>query len=125
MPPIRNFILSLFVFTLGVGLLDFIWIRYSPLNYHFPHPWIILAFFFTVTALFHLGLLRSSQKSPASIVRFYMTTSAIKLFAYLLIMVAYLYIDKAHGKIFALGFLGHYFLFSAFELTALLRHFKR
>jgi hypothetical protein len=123
--PIRKFIVSLLVYTLFVGILDFLWIRFAPARLHFPHPWIVLGFFFTVTILFHLGVVRSAEKSPAAIIRFYMLTSGIKLLSYVIIMVAYLYIDKPHGKLFAIGFLGHYFIFSAFELTSLLRHFKK
>ena len=70
-------------------------------------------------------IIKASEKTPSAIIRVYMMSSALKLFAYILIIVIFMLYDKVSGKAFALGFLAHYFLFSAFELISLIRFFKR
>jgi hypothetical protein len=49
----------------------------------------------------------------------------IRLFAYILILLLYRFIDKPTLVPFAIAFVLHYFLFTAFEVMALVRQFRK
>lgn len=125
MDRIRRFIISLVSFSIVIAAGDLAWIRYMPSEKHFPHPWIILGFFILATLLIHFVIVKAAAKNTSAIIRVFMLSTVIKLFTYILIIVVYMLNDPAHGKLFAIGFLAHYFLFSGFELTSIIRQFKR
>jgi len=95
-----------------------------PMKYHIPYVWFILAFFAAGTFLFHSLTMRAAKGKPQAFVRHYMGSTALRMFLCIVIIVIYRFRDENSVVPFALGFMTHYFLFTAFEVLALLREFK-
>ena len=121
----KNFLIKLFVFVLIVAIFDFCWIHFMPHEKHIPHTWLMLAFFCVLTALFHFLSISASKGQPQSFVRYYLGTTALRLFLYIMAIVAYRFYDKPTLAPFTIGFMIHYFLFTAFEVPVLLKELKK
>jgi len=121
---VKNFIIKLFVFSILIAAIDFCWIRFMPIVNHIPHVWFLLAFFVAVTFLFHLLTLNAAKGRPQNFIRYYMGSTALRMFIYILVILVYRFIDKPTVIPFALGFMAHYFAFTIFEVTVLLRQLK-
>lgn len=96
-----------------------------PVENHIPHVWFLLLFFFTMTLLFHFLAVRASQGKPQGFVRFYMGSTALRIFLYIMVIVAYRFYDKPAVLSFTIGFMIHYFVFTLFEVTVLLKELKK
>jgi hypothetical protein len=121
----KRFFIKLFLFTLAVAAVDFAWICFAPVQNHVPHVWAILFFFVTVTALFHYFSVRASKEKLQAFVRYYIGTTALRMLLYVMVIIAYRFYDKLTLIPFAIGFMGHYFLYTLFEVHVLLREIKR
>jgi tryptophan-rich sensory protein len=121
----KNFLIKLFIFSLVMVAIDYCWIRFMPVEKQVPHVWLILVFFITMTAAFHFFAMQSSKGKPQNFVRYYMASTLLRFFLYIMIIVAYKFYDKASAMTFAIGFLGHYFLFTIFEVPVLLSELKK
>ncbi|MFI5164248.1 MAG: hypothetical protein ACHQHP_03260 [Bacteroidia bacterium] len=86
--------------------------------------WVAFVFFITATFLVHIRMIEAGKKRPGVLVRNFMVVTVIKFFVYLLILVAYCLLHPENAVRFTSAFLLLYFLFSAFEVAALLKHFK-
>lgn len=78
-------------------------------------------YFYLVTALFHIGLVRASAGRPAVFVRYYMAATTIKLFLHLGVLVACLFLYENDTLRLGLTFMFHYVFFTAFEVVAAYR----
>lgn len=121
----KNFLLKLFLFTILISVIDFCWIRFMPIEKHIPHVWMMILFFTAMTALFHFLAINQSKGKPQGFIRFYMSSTAIRFFLYIIVIVAYRFYDKPALLPFAIGFMAHYFLFTAFEVPVLLKELKK
>ena len=121
----KRFLIKLFAFTVLIAAINFCWIRLAPLENHIPHIWFMLAFFASATAVFHYFSLRASKGKPQAFIRYYMGSTALRLFFYVMIIMAYRFYDKSTLIPFALGFMVHYFLFTVFEVPVLLKELKK
>lgn len=121
----KAFFIKLCLFSLILSALDFCWIRFAPVGKHIPHVWWMILFFIGMTVLFHFLSLRSSKGKPQAFIRFYMGSTAFRLFLYVMIIAAYRFYDKSQLIPFALGFMAHYFLFTVFEVPILLKELRK
>lgn len=121
----KNFLVKLFLFALVISAIDFCWIRFMPVAKHIPHVWMMIAFFVLMTASFHFLAINQSKGKPQGFIRFYMGSSALRMFLYVMIIVAYRFYDLPTLIPFAIGFMAHYFLFTAFEVPVLLKELKK
>ena len=121
----KNFLIKLFVFTLCIAAINFCWIRFAPLEKHIPHIWLMIGFFFAITAVFHFFSLRATKGRPQGFIRYYMGSTALRLFLYIMVILAYRFYDKPTLVPFAIGFMAHYFFFTLFEVPALLKELKK
>ncbi len=119
----KTFLLKLFLFSAALGIIDFAWNKLVPQN-PIPHPEAIIAIFFIITALFHFIITKNKEARPQVIVRYYMSGTVIRLFLYIIILLLYRLIDKPTLVPFAIAFVLHYFLFTAFEVVALMKQFR-
>ncbi len=121
----NNFFIKLLLYAMLIALLDFCWIHFMAIEKQVPHVWLMLVFFVVTTAAFHFLSLRQSKGKPQSFIRFYMGSSALRFFIYIMIIVAYRFHDKPTLIPFAIGFMAHYFLFTIFEVPVLLQELKK
>jgi hypothetical protein len=94
-----------------------------PVNLVYPNYLYILIFFAVLTAAFHYGLSKSALAGTKHFIRFYMMATALKLFAYVGIIMIYALINKPGIMAFALCFLLHYSLFTVFEVGMAYKQF--
>ena len=121
----KKFLIKLPIFSIVIALIDFCWIRFMPTEKHIPHVWMMLGFFFVMTALFHFLSIQASKGKPQGFIRFYMVSTALRLFLYIIVIVLYRFYDKPTLVPFAIGFMAHYFLFAIFEVLVLLKEPKK
>ncbi len=93
--------------------------------YSIPHWDLIVAFFIVTTLGFHLFSIKAAKGKPQNFIRFYMGSTALKMGLCLMVILIYRFADKATVIPFAIGFMFHYFLFTAFEVILLLKHLKK
>ena len=119
----KVFLIRLIVFSGLIGILDFCWNWFVP-AYPIPHAWAIISLYFIITAAFHYIITKNKDARPQVIVRYYMSGTVLRLFLYILILLLYRFIEKPTLIPFAVAFVIHYFLFTAFEVLALTKQFK-
>ena len=119
----KNFLTSLVLFSLAIGIADFCWNKFVPANPIY-HPEAIILLFFLITALFHYIITKNKDARPQVIVRYYMSGTVLRLFIYIIILLLYRFIDKPTMVPFAIAFILHYFFFTAFEVISLLKQFR-
>ncbi|MBI4931102.1 MAG: hypothetical protein HY841_10090 [Bacteroidetes bacterium] len=121
----KNFLAKLLVFSITIAIIDFCWIRFMPIEKHIPHVWMMFAFFIAVTIAFHFLSLNASKGKPQGFIRFYMGSTALRFFLYIMVILAYRFYDKPTLIPFAIGFMAHYFFFTVFEVPVLLKELKK
>lgn len=109
---VKSTFLTIIVFILGV-------IAYSTIFKHFFLPIlpVVLAFFYMVTNLVHVYLLKIAGKSSSKFTSQYMATSFIKMFFYLAVAIVYAIINKEDAKIFLINYLLLYVIYTTFEVV--------
>lgn len=122
---LNSFLGKLAVFSIiTLGVL-FLYQYIAPPSFR-THLYIgIWLFFILTTALIHFILEKSAKENSNKFVLYYMGITGIKLFSYLIIIIAYGLLDRENIKGFVICFLLSYFLYSGFEVVMLLRHFKK
>ena len=121
----KNFLVKLFIYSVVIAAIDFCWIRFMPIEKHIPHVWLMLIFFVATTTVFHYFSLQQAKGKPQGFIRYYMGSTALRLFLYILVIAAYGFYDKSTVILFAIGFMLHYFFFTAFEVSTLLKELKK
>ena len=117
----QKFYLRLFLLSLIVAVLLFVWNSYGPLNFRNNLSWYALVFFILSTAVIHYFMIESAKKSPQVFVRSFMAVTTIKLLAYLLFIIVIMMNRVPGGKVFVLHFLFLYFIFTSFETYQLFK----
>lgn len=121
----KIFLQKLFIYSLLIAAIDLGWICLAPIANHVPHVWMVLAFFITLTSLFHFMSQSAFKDRPQVLVRFYMMKTVLRLFICVAAILAYRFYDKNSLVPFAIGFMVHYFFFSAFEMLVIRKELKK
>lgn len=111
-----RYLLLLIVFSVAAGALFLAMVQFFPGTFLPEQGNYLLIYFFLLTAVFHFGLVRSSQGKPALFVRYYMAATSAKLMIHLAVIVLYAITHKETAFRFILTFLPFYVLFTAFEV---------
>lgn len=101
------------------------WDHFTPEKFHVVNGWLSFSILCVVTYFMHLLLARAGEKQPGHFVRTFMGTTTLKLFLFLVIILLYCVLERETAMKFSLGFLAQYFLFTSFEVWALLKHFNK
>ena len=121
----KRFLLQLCLLSIITGIGIWVWNTYSPEQKQLNDLWLILIFFMALTAIIHFFLIRSGENKPTQFIRNFMGATALKLFIYLLIMVAYRFLKPSGAVVFLVAFLIHYLIFTVFEVFSILNYFKK
>jgi hypothetical protein len=84
--------------------------------------WYVLAYFFVVTFLSHLGLERSMKARPQAFVRYYMASTSLRLLAHLIVIIIFAMFNQSYARFFIITFMIMYFVFTAFEVAYVMRN---
>lgn len=120
----NGFIKKISLFSFLLAALLFLWNNRADRKAYVEDLWIAYLLILSVTILTHYLLTKAGEKNPAHFIRSYMALTGVKLFLYLIVIVIYCLVKPATAMNFSIAFLAIYFLFSSFEVIALLKHFK-
>ena len=122
---LKSFFTQLNIFSLVTLAFVLLWNQYASARFQTGLTWFVWAFFIVTTTLIHLFLVKSTEKEPKKFVVNFMLVTAIKLFGYLILILAYALIKREAALGFTVFFLAMYMLYSGFEVFTLLRHFRK
>lgn len=108
---IQSTILTVIVFLLG-GIVYSTILR----SFYLPILLVMVIFFYVVTNLVHVYLLRIAGKSSLRFSSQYMAVSFIKMFFLLAVAVLFVILDRANAKVFVANFLLLYVAYTSFEV---------
>ncbi len=92
-------------------------------HYFYPSWWKIGIFFFMLFAINHF--FRLKKKGPSESVRFFMASTALKLFLMLIIITVYLFMFRNQAIAFTLSFCMAYFMFMSFDAAKAYKYMKQ
>lgn len=118
-----NFYTRLGIFSALVGGGLFAWNQNARPVYTHPLSWVMLGFFILVTAGVFMIITRPGRTTQ-QFVRTFMAVTTMKLFLFLIILTLYGFVDRERAFVFIFHFLVFYFLFTIFEVVALMRQMK-
>lgn len=116
----RKHLAYLTVFTSILGALLFIIQKINP-QFFITANYFILLFFLMFNLLSGYVLVRANNKSPQVFIRSFMATSTIRMLLSLMLIIAYVLINKAAAFVFAIYFLAIYFLYLAFDVVVFMK----
>lgn len=125
MASLRSFFIQLSLFsilTLGVLLC---WQNVVSARFQTDLMWFIWLFFILSTAFIHVVLVKAAERNSKNFVMYFMAITGLKLFVYLIIIIAYALLKRETALGFSFCFLLMYFFYSIFEVITLIKHFKK
>ena len=123
--PFIKFFRSISFFTLALILLSVILFSIIIPQYYLTIcPFVFLLFFSVNTAFFYLMEI-SAQKRSMVVIRFFLLGWTIKFFVYVIFLIIYVLLNRPNAVNFLLQFAILYVAFSGFEITYLIRNFKK
>jgi len=121
----KSFFIKLFLFSLLMAAADYCWQLFMSAQFPVKHLWYILAFFIAATSAFHFLTMNAARGAPKNFIRYYMSATGLRLLIYVAIILVYRLSEGKETTIpFAIAFMAHYFLFTAFEVVVLLKQLK-
>jgi hypothetical protein len=116
---LSKFFLSILLFSLALAVIGFALSKMTDIVR--PHIFTILLYFFIVTIIFHIGLVKSIKGRPQQFVRYFMGATTLKLFVHVIAVVIFALMNKAEAINFTLSFFVVYILFSVYEIRLALK----
>jgi len=117
----QKFIKNLVLFTLIIAAFQFLAsIKLDPKWISSSWPFVIL-FFLSFTILMHRYLLKSTEGNPKKFVFAFLMITTVKILLYLAVILVYTILNRADAIAFIIVFFVNYFLFTAFELTVIMK----
>jgi hypothetical protein len=121
----KRFFSALIIFSVVIFLAFYFLSASVPPRFYFENfIWLIL-FFAVATAVFHIGLIRNFHISHRNVVRYYMMATAVKLIAYIGIIIIYTVISREGSMAFVTAFFSLYFFYTVFEVTIAYRTLRQ
>ncbi len=122
----RHFLLRLTILSIIAAVIIYLLKNIGATAIISPALFQVLVLFFLLTAAVHYVLLRISTLNPRKFVGYFMLATFLKLFVYLIVMVAYAFtIDHEEVMPFVLGFFALYIIYTVFEVVTLLSQTKK
>jgi len=122
----QHFLLRLTILSMIAGAVIYLLKSIGPAAIISPALFQVLILFFLLTAAVHYILLRISTLNPRKFVGYFMLATFLKLFVYLIVMVAYAFaINREEVMPFVLGFFALYIIYTVFEVVTLLSQTKK
>ena len=124
MPTLKTFLLKLTVLTVVLMGAEWATFRYG-MDFEMTLAfWLSFAWFFGITLLVHIMLLRAGEKDAKKFVPVFMGMVGLKMFISLGMLMAYLALVEESVKSFAVAFLVQYIAYTVLEVTSVLKALK-
>lgn len=120
-----DFLKKLLIYSFILAIAGFLTASFLPEPYITPALPYLFFFFFSVTLIVHLILLKVSQKKGSGFINFFMLLTFGKLLFFLTIILIYALLNRADAVRFILSFFVLYVFFTAFEVVLSLSHTKQ
>jgi len=120
-----DFLRKLLIYTVIIGILSSVFIFLLPDGYITPTLPYLIFFFFSVTLIVHLVLIKVSEKKTPSFINYFMLLTFGKLIFFLTIILIYALLNRDDAIPFILSFFVLYLLYTAFEVVLSLAYVKR
>jgi hypothetical protein len=121
----RKFIITMLFIALIITVLGYGLFHFLIPQYYFPHFPVIPAFLLLVTIMVHVYLIKSSENNPRKFTSKYLGAMGLKMFIYMIFLVVFLFIDRAHAVPFLVSFLVTYAAFTLYEVISILNYLKK
>jgi len=117
----KRFIISIALISILLALIG--WLVFSQFipQFYLPVFPFLLLFFAGSSLLIHNFQLQLAKKSMANFTNSIMLVTFLKLFLYSAVAVIYIVVDTENAKIFVIGLMLLYLIFTTFEVSALLK----
>lgn len=119
-----NFLKKLLIYTFFLIVAGFLIAYFLPEKYISPTLPYLFFFFFSVTLIVHLILLKVSQKKTDGFINFFMLLTFGKLLFYLTIILVYALLNRSDAVRFIISFFILYVFYTVFEVALSLSHTK-
>ena len=121
----QQFIIRLTILSLLAGILAYLLSLLFSAEIITPAIYWLIVLFFSVTAAVHFFLLRITLMKPVKFVGYFMLATFVKLFIFLIVMVAYAFsIKREEVLAFVLGFFTLYIIYTTVEVVSILSQTK-
>jgi hypothetical protein len=122
----RQFAYRLTIYALVISTLAVIAFLFLPVSSHTPALAFIIPFFFVVTLISHYLSLKATEKKPAGFINAYMAQNILKLFLYIAVMLAYVFlINRVDAVNFIVTYFIFYVVFTVFEIYHIQKRLTR
>ena len=121
----KDFLYKIIVFTLIVSILEFGLYTLIPERFITSSWPYIIIFFFGFTLFMHHHLLKATQGKPQKFIFTFMMFTTIKILLYLALILVYVLLNRADAVAFIMAFFVNYFLFTLFEIIAVLKFLQK
>jgi hypothetical protein len=118
----KNFSFYLSLITILITTAGWIIIKTWMPDRYFKGFLLLPLLFLCITLALHWYLVRSSRKEIIKFTPRFMGATGIKMMLYVILIVVYLLIDRAHAVSFLIWFLICYFLYTVVEILSILRY---
>ena len=124
MPAIKPFLIKLLILTALLVTAEWLIFHYGLKTEMTLAYWLSFGWFFAITLLVHIMLLRAGEKDAKKFVPVFMGMVGLKMFVSLGMLMAYLAIVEENVKSFAVAFLVQYIAYTVLEVTSVLKALK-
>jgi hypothetical protein len=114
-----RFLVIVFLITLGCAVLQIVWNRQAPENFHLKNGFVLLAIFSLSITAIHLFLLSSAKGNPQAFIRKYLASTVFKFMFYILLLIIFLLFSEENKTALILHFLFYYAVFTVLEVSML------
>jgi hypothetical protein len=117
-----DFLKKLILFTLALGILTAVTSFLLPSQYLSPALPFLFFFFFSITLVVHLILIKVSQKRATAFINYFMLLTFGKLFFFLTVIIIYAVLNRIDAVPFIISFFLLYLFYTAFEVVLILTY---
>lgn len=120
-----GFLKQLLIFTAIIGVCSTLAIFFLPSDFITPTLPYLIFFFFSVTLIVHLILIRVSEKRTPAFINYFMLLTFGKLIFFLTIILIYALLNRKDAVSFILTFFILYVFYTTFEVVLSMAHVRR
>ena len=117
-PELKPFLIRLSLLTIVLMIMAMVLIYTLPEGFVSPSlPFVILYFFF-VTLIVHVVTIKATRHSPRQFISYFMATTFIKFFLYVVTVLGYVYFFREDLIPFVISFFVLYIIYTIFEVVS-------
>ena len=116
----KKYVRNSLIFTIIIGLLSFLFTFLLPENYITPALYYLILFFFSVNLIVHYLLQKAEEKKFRRFISNYMLATFLRFFLYLIVIVAYSFINRSDAVTFIITFFVLYVIYSVHEVITIM-----